>query len=35
VESTQAVERGSHTDELEPLWLEMTEVRRSVPGASW
>ena len=32
VDSTQAVERGSHTDELEPLWHEMTEVRRSVPG---
>jgi ring-1,2-phenylacetyl-CoA epoxidase subunit PaaC len=35
VDSTQAVERGAHTDELEPLWLEMTEVRRSVPGAAW
>jgi len=35
VDSTQAVERGSHSDELEPLWNEMTEVRRSVPGASW
>ncbi|HSC91369.1 MAG TPA: 1,2-phenylacetyl-CoA epoxidase subunit PaaC [Gaiellaceae bacterium] len=29
-----AVERGGHP-ELEPLWLEMTEVRRSVPGAAW
>ncbi len=28
-------ERGAHTDELEPLWEEMTMVRRSVPGASW
>jgi ring-1,2-phenylacetyl-CoA epoxidase subunit PaaC len=28
-------ERGSHTDELEPLWEEMTMVRRSVPGATW
>ncbi|HEY7398687.1 MAG TPA: Phenylacetic acid catabolic protein, partial [Gaiellaceae bacterium] len=27
--------RGTHSDELEPLWLEMTEVRRSVPGAQW
>ena len=35
VDSTRAVERDSHTDQLEPLWLEMTEVRRSVPGASW
>jgi ring-1,2-phenylacetyl-CoA epoxidase subunit PaaC len=31
----QAHERGAHTDELEPLWEEMTEVRRSVPGAQW
>ncbi len=31
----QAHERGTHTDELESLWLEMTEVRRSVPGAQW
>jgi ring-1,2-phenylacetyl-CoA epoxidase subunit PaaC len=30
-----AVERGDHTDELEPLWEEMTMVRRSVPGAAW
>jgi ring-1,2-phenylacetyl-CoA epoxidase subunit PaaC len=30
----EAVERGAHP-ELEPLWLEMTEVRRSVPGAAW
>jgi ring-1,2-phenylacetyl-CoA epoxidase subunit PaaC len=35
VESTQAVERGQHTSELAELWNEMTEVRRSVPGASW
>ncbi len=28
-------ERDAHTDELEPLWEEMTMVRRSVPGASW
>jgi ring-1,2-phenylacetyl-CoA epoxidase subunit PaaC len=29
-----AVERGDHP-ELEALWEEMTEVRRSVPGAAW
>jgi ring-1,2-phenylacetyl-CoA epoxidase subunit PaaC len=28
------VERGEHP-ELEALWEEMTEVRRSVPGAAW
>ena len=35
VESAQAVERGEHTPELAELWDEMTEVRRSVPGAQW
>ena len=31
-----AVERGAHTEELAPLWEEMTMVRRSAPaGASW
>lgn len=30
-----AVERGEHTEELRPLWEEMTMVRRSAPGASW
>jgi ring-1,2-phenylacetyl-CoA epoxidase subunit PaaC len=30
-----AHERGEHTPELAELWNEMTEVRRSVPGASW
>ena len=31
-----AVERGTHTDELAPLWDEMTMVRRSAPaGAQW
>src|SRR6476620_1052165 len=31
-----AVERGTHTDDLAPLWEEMTEVRRSAPaGAQW
>jgi ring-1,2-phenylacetyl-CoA epoxidase subunit PaaC len=32
----QGVERGSHTDELRPLWEEMTMVRRSEPaGVAW
>jgi len=31
----EAQERGSHTPELAELWLEMTEVRRSIPGAQW
>jgi ring-1,2-phenylacetyl-CoA epoxidase subunit PaaC len=31
----QAQVRGAHTPDLEPLWQEMTEVRRSVPGAQW
>jgi ring-1,2-phenylacetyl-CoA epoxidase subunit PaaC len=31
----QAHERGEHTPELTELWNEMTEVRRSVPGAQW
>jgi ring-1,2-phenylacetyl-CoA epoxidase subunit PaaC len=31
-----AVERGTHTDQLGPLWEEMTMVRRSAPaGAQW
>jgi ring-1,2-phenylacetyl-CoA epoxidase subunit PaaC len=30
-----ARERGEHTPELTELWNEMTEVRRSVPGANW
>jgi ring-1,2-phenylacetyl-CoA epoxidase subunit PaaC len=34
-EPVAAVERGAHTDELTPLWEEMTLVRRSVPGATW
>jgi ring-1,2-phenylacetyl-CoA epoxidase subunit PaaC len=34
-ESSQVVERGEHTPELTELWNEMTEVRRSVPGAQW
>ena len=31
----QAHARGSHTDGWPGLWEEMTEVRRSVPGATW
>ena len=34
-EPVPAEERGTHTEELEQLWLEMTEVRRSIPGAQW
>jgi ring-1,2-phenylacetyl-CoA epoxidase subunit PaaC len=34
-ELVDAKERGHHTPELEPLWEEMTEVRRSAPGAQW
>jgi hypothetical protein len=30
-----ARERGEHTPELAALWDEMTEVRRSAPGAQW
>jgi ring-1,2-phenylacetyl-CoA epoxidase subunit PaaC len=31
-----AIERGTHTDALAPLWEEMTMVRRSAPaGAQW
>jgi ring-1,2-phenylacetyl-CoA epoxidase subunit PaaC len=35
VDSTQAIERGEHTPALAELWNEMTEVRRSEPGAEW
>jgi len=32
----EAIERGTHTDELAELWSEMTMVRRSAPaGAQW
>jgi ring-1,2-phenylacetyl-CoA epoxidase subunit PaaC len=32
----EAIERGTHTDELAALWDEMTMVRRSAPaGAQW
>jgi ring-1,2-phenylacetyl-CoA epoxidase subunit PaaC len=30
-----ARERGEHTPALAELWNEMTEVRRSIPGAHW
>ena len=30
-----AIERGEHTPALSELWEEMTEVRRSAPGATW
>ena len=35
LELVDAKERGEHTAELDELWNEMTEVRRSVPGATW
>jgi len=34
-EPVEAIGRDEHTDELGPLWDEMTMVRRSVPGAAW
>jgi ring-1,2-phenylacetyl-CoA epoxidase subunit PaaC len=34
-DSAQAHERGAHTPELAELLTEMTEVRRSEPGAQW
>jgi ring-1,2-phenylacetyl-CoA epoxidase subunit PaaC len=34
-EAVEPVGRDEHTDELAPLWEEMTMVRRSVPGATW
>jgi ring-1,2-phenylacetyl-CoA epoxidase subunit PaaC len=35
LEPVDAKERGEHTPQLAELWDEMTEVRRSVPGATW
>jgi len=36
LDEVEAVDRGAHTDELAPLWEEMTVVRRSAPaGAQW
>jgi ring-1,2-phenylacetyl-CoA epoxidase subunit PaaC len=35
LEPVVARERGEHTPELAELWNEMTEVRRTAPGAEW
>ena len=35
LEVVPAKERGKHTPALAELWDEMTEVRRSIPGAQW
>jgi ring-1,2-phenylacetyl-CoA epoxidase subunit PaaC len=35
LEVVDANERGEHTPALAELWDEMTEVRRSIPGATW
>ena len=35
LEVVDARERGTRTDEFAGLWGEMTEVRRSDPGATW
>jgi ring-1,2-phenylacetyl-CoA epoxidase subunit PaaC len=36
LDEVEAVERGTHTEELAPLWEQITEVRRSAPaGAQW
>ena len=36
LDEVEAIERGTHTNELVPLWEEMTVVRRSAPaGAQW
>jgi ring-1,2-phenylacetyl-CoA epoxidase subunit PaaC len=34
-EPVDPIERGEHTEDLRPLWEEMTMVRRSAPGATW
>jgi ring-1,2-phenylacetyl-CoA epoxidase subunit PaaC len=34
-DSARGLERGAIVAEFEELWNEMTEVRRSVPGATW
>ena len=34
-EPVQVPRRDEHTEELAPLWEEMTMVRRSIPGATW
>jgi ring-1,2-phenylacetyl-CoA epoxidase subunit PaaC len=35
LELVDPIDRGEQTDDLKPLWEEMTMVRRSVPGATW
>ena len=36
LDEAEPIERGTHTDDLVPLWEEMTMVRRSAPaGAQW
>ncbi len=35
LEPVAARERGEHTPELAELWNQMTEVRRTAPGAEW
>ena len=36
LDEVEAIERGTHTDDLAELWDEMTMVRRSAPsGAQW
>jgi len=35
LEVVDAKERGDHSADLAELWSEMTEVRRSAPGAQW
>jgi ring-1,2-phenylacetyl-CoA epoxidase subunit PaaC len=35
LDAVGAKERGEHTPALAELWEEMTEVRRSAPGAEW
>ena len=35
LEAVEPVERGTHLPEFAGLWEEMTEVRRSQPGAAW
>ncbi len=35
LDDATANERGEHVPELAELWAEMTEVRRSIPGAQW
>ena len=35
LEPVAARERGEHTQDLAELWDQMTEVRRTAPGAEW